>query len=267
MKQLSTYANNSLINARRAKECQQYGQARSYYLSVLREDPEHWEAFFYSTFCGVINADISQSAHQISNCLKMVLKDIKKLEDIAEQNKAIEQISTDLLNYVALARIKEIDTYEKSIDINVEARNRAYSVLPFGFTKLGEIDMNLKYVASLNISRLSTMLSFFGGWLVEEFGKNEFIKPIIIKCYETAFEMTPSQYDADKLKQVNPYSPELLKYENRGILKKFWEKLGPDDRFHIGCAGVIIALYLLMAIIVLIEYCSSNTCYYPWEWK
>src|SRR5215475_14531669 len=96
MKQLSTIANNALINARRAKECQNYRQARVYYRTVLREDPEHWEAFFYSTYCEAIEADISRGAEAIRNCIILVLKDIKKLNDADEQKEAIKQIHKDI---------------------------------------------------------------------------------------------------------------------------------------------------------------------------
>jgi len=108
--------NVPLINARRAKECKNYSDARHYYNMVKMREPENWEATFYSTYCGVRNIDISDAVRFISNCIKMVLKDIKKLKNTAEQNKAIKQISTDLFDYVSYSQIEVMNSYDKHRD-------------------------------------------------------------------------------------------------------------------------------------------------------
>jgi len=252
-RQLSTTAANALINARRSKECKNYRQARSYYLSVLREYPENWEAFFYSTYYEAIEkADISQGATAIANCIKMVLKDIKKLKDVTEQNEAIKQLDYDLYSYFLSSYFKVINAYETSINRYVEARDRAYSVLPLGFAKLGEIDINLRGEFNRHIIKLLDMLILFGNELVSEFGKNEITTPINIGCHETAFSKAPCQYYADKLKIVNPSSPALIKYENRGALKKFWEKRDDAEKSIIGCGGCLFTPSIIFVIILVI---------------
>jgi len=247
---------NALINARRAKECKNYRQAKYYYDLVKMEEPENWEATFYSTFCEVIEEDILQATKSISICIKMVLRDIKKLNETTEQKEAIKQIETDLFDYVSQSKHDAEKTYEKSIGECADARNEAYSVMPLGFTKLGEIDQKLQKILSDYISGLVYMLLLFGNELVSEFGENEFTNSINIRCHETAFKMTGIQRYADKLKKVNPSSHTLKHLENKGWFTKLLEENFLSIEF-LGCGVPLILFALIAAIVILVGECTG----------
>jgi len=190
---------NALKNARKARENKNDEQAAEYYKIVLMEEPDNWEANFYSTYCKAIGMSISQAIDSIANVIKSVLKDIKKLDDNTQQNEAIKLMSIDIVNLVSVS-------YNNAI-------NR-YNTLSF------KERVNLKESHENDISYLVFMLSFFVKELISEFGKNEFTTSINIQCYETALKMTNSKYFADELGKINPTSHELatfyyIKKENR----------------------------------------------------
>jgi hypothetical protein len=185
---------NALKNARRARECKDYEQAEKYYSIVQMEDPENWEANFYSTYS---KAYLSSNVSAVKNCIKSVLKDIKKLNDSIQQNKAIEQISTDIYTLAS-----------KTYDVLERNKN------------------NIKFSAQ-------EILVVFGETLISEFGENEFTNSINIRCNEIAFELLKKFYDsniidnleiksdlknlirqnAEELRKMNPKSHELEIYE------------------------------------------------------
>jgi hypothetical protein len=223
MKRLSTMAENALINARRAKECKNYRQARSYYRSVLTECPEHWEAFFYSTYCEAIELDISRGAKTISNCVKLVLNDIKKLEDTIKQNEAIKQIYADLNDYFYLL-------YRRAVNSHIQTRGDVLDKISTAGIFLGAEKRNIKVLDKVdNIAfdyfyDLTYMLTLFVEELVSEFGENELTISLKRQCYETLFEILPTRHTANILKKLRSSLPAFVKYENRDIFKKLWEK-------------------------------------------
>jgi len=89
---------NALKSARRAMENKSYEQAEKFYNIVLEEEPENWEATFYSVYSSVSKPGLGRlnAEDSIKSCLGTVLKDIKKIEDTTQQNEAIKQIHTDL---------------------------------------------------------------------------------------------------------------------------------------------------------------------------
>jgi len=185
---------NALKNARKARECKDYEQMEKYYSIVQMEDPENWEANFYSIYS---KAYLSSNVSAVKNCIISVLKDIKKLNDSIQQNKAIEQISADIY---ALA--------SKTYDVLERNKN------------------NIKFSAQ-------EILVVFGETLISEFGENEFTNSINIRCNEIAFELLKKFYDsyiidnpevksdlknlirqnAEELRKMNPKSHELEIYD------------------------------------------------------
>jgi len=190
---------NALKNARRAKECNDYKQAEKYYGIVQMEEPENWEANFYSTYCKAIGTSISQATNSIANVIKSVLKDIKKLDDNTQQNEAIKQMSIDLVNLVSVSYNNAINGYNA-----LSTRDR----------------VTLKENHNIDILNLVSMLKLFENELVSEFGKNEFTTSINIQCYETALKITNSKYFADELAKINPTSHELAIFFYKGKVNR-----------------------------------------------
>ncbi|MDR2593426.1 MAG: hypothetical protein LBC87_01465 [Fibromonadaceae bacterium] len=154
----STKLENALKNARRARECKDYEQAEKYYSIVKMEDPENWEANFYSTYS---KAYLSSNVSSVKNCIKSVLKDIKKLNDKVQQNEAIKQISTDIFDFAS-----------KTYDVSIRNENRILLSTP-------------------------DMLTSFGETLISEFGENEFTTSINIQCYEITLELLNKLYNSN----------------------------------------------------------------------
>lgn len=67
--------NNLYTIARRAKDNNDAGQAEKYYDMILAEDPNSWEAVYYTTYFNVtqcVIGQISSAASKLENCLKSV---------------------------------------------------------------------------------------------------------------------------------------------------------------------------------------------------
>ncbi|MCL2207534.1 MAG: TFIIB-type zinc finger domain-containing protein [Fibromonadales bacterium] len=214
---------NALKNARRARECNDHEQAQKYYDIVQMEDPENWEATFYSTYYKVMGTSISQATNSIVNVIKIVLKDIKKIDDITQQNEAIKQISTDLFNLASGSYYNAINNYES-----------------LTFTE----KVNRKESHDIDVSNLMAMLILFGKELVSEFGKNEFTTSMHIKCYETALTLTNNKYYADELTKIEPAAHELTAFYGRKEEEKknFWR----------GCGAWILFVFLFALLGALI---------------
>ena len=106
--------------ARRAKENNNSENAAKYYDMILQEDPNSWEAQFYTVYYQAMNcniANIYSAAVSIENCEATVFKLIKaNVQGIAEKKKVVgeivvklRQIATMLFN-VALNHYKGIDS-------------------------------------------------------------------------------------------------------------------------------------------------------------
>jgi len=213
---------NALKNARRAMENKDYEKARECYNIVQMEDPENWEANFYSAYC-------KKSLNRSS--IKNVLKDVKKLEDNALQNKAIEQISKELEDNALQQDILGVLTLVGTDKIERSLENG--SAILEGEENLG----------------------VFVEELFLEFGKNEFTTSIKIRCdkallkvrikhYEIllkiqnnvittlikedkAFNWDSAEKYADELAKINPTSYELTRFnENKRLAKKKWIPCG-----------------------------------------
>jgi len=183
---------NALKNARKARECKDYEQGEKYYNIVKMEDPENWEANFYSIY---FKAYLSSNVSSVKNCIKSVLKDIKKLDDNVKQNEAIEQMSADIFDFAS-----------RTYDQGTRDENRLLLSAP-------------------------DLLTSFGESLISEFGKNEFTDSINIECNEITLQLLKRLYNsnideklksglknliqkhAEELRRISPTSVELAIYE------------------------------------------------------
>lgn len=86
--------------ARRAKENKNHIQAAKYYDLILQEDPNSWEAQFYSVYFAAMDckiAEISNTAYNISNSIDSVFAIMKKnVENAKEQEEICTNILMDL---------------------------------------------------------------------------------------------------------------------------------------------------------------------------
>jgi uncharacterized Zn finger protein (UPF0148 family) len=213
---------NALQNARRARERNDYEQAEKYYSIVQMEEPGNWEANFYSTYYRAMGTNILEAVNSIANNIKIVLKDVKKLDNTTKQNEAIKQMSTDLFSIVS-------GSYSKVI--------ANYNALAFG----ERVKLEQNHV--FTVSKILALLPLFGKELISEFGKNEFTTLINIQCYETALKITNDKYYADELAKINPTSYELTRYNE--LIKSVNKEL-------MGC-GITCGIVVLILIILVIS--------------
>jgi hypothetical protein len=215
-----TKKENALKNARRAMENEDYEKAEEYYNIVQMEEPENWEANFYSTYSKAMQTNlnnISNAVYSITNCIKTVFKDIKKLDDNVQQNKAIKQISTDLSAFTTVGYNNVINFYNSQIAIY---GNNSH------FFANAVSDAKLK--CANNILPFADMLAFFGRELISEFGGNEFTNSINIQSHETAvktvddlYKSTNNRfYDSNSNDILEKYTDELKKIKPPLILEK-----------------------------------------------
>jgi len=239
---------NALKNARRARENKNYEQAEECYKIVLMEEPDNWEANFYSIYFKAMQTNmlnISQATYSITNSIKTVFKDIKKLDDTIQQNEAIKQMSTDIFAFASMLYKATTNSYISSLDFG--NNHRLFE------NKLKGIDDRKKILPS------TEMLKLFGNEIILEFGKNEFTGSINIQCHETALKILREFYDlttdanvdvhgfkkslqqyadaigfrkllqqyADDLEKINPTSHEITRFnENKRLEKKKWSSCG-----------------------------------------
>jgi uncharacterized Zn finger protein (UPF0148 family) len=164
----------ALKNARRAMERKDYEQAEKFYGIVLMEEPENWEATFYSTYAKAMGKSISEAANLVTNSIKTVLKDLKKLDDAVQQEKAIDQIGVDLLELCEAGYNSAIGDY-----------NSEMAVYSTNVDFYADHIYRAKASCADNVMRYTSMLAFFGKELISEFGENEYTITKIVLFYET----------------------------------------------------------------------------------
>lgn len=97
--------NNLYTVARRAKENGDNEQAEKYYDMVLAEDPNSWEAAYFTTYFNVAQTkigNISSAALKLSNCLDNVFNLIDKYEDSENEGKAISTVFVNTRHLASL---------------------------------------------------------------------------------------------------------------------------------------------------------------------
>jgi uncharacterized Zn finger protein (UPF0148 family) len=195
---------NALEKARRAMENKNYGPAQEYYEIILKEEPDNWEAFFYSVYSKKMQKITSYEFFDAlidNDSIKTILKNIKILDDIAQQNKAIEQVKTDLFTWTSeVYKIVLIDRYN-SLKSTFEGYDKSLLGSIFSSEKDDVLeDKVISKITYTNLTRDNALiyfgqLIFFGNELVSEFGKNEFTNSINIQCYEIALNTLKKLYN------------------------------------------------------------------------
>jgi uncharacterized Zn finger protein (UPF0148 family) len=220
---------NALEKARRAMENKNYIPAQEYYEIILKEEPDNWEAAFYSVYSERMQM---VTLHRDSLALvggvhiKTVLKNIKFLDDITQQNKAIEQIKTDLFALNSEAYKLIIDNYN-SQKPTFEGYDKSF----LGSFFENEDVINAKITAKIEYTNLARNrallfldeLNFFGNELVLEFGKNEFTNSINIQCHETALNTLKKLHNETFINQISLVKVDESKFIS--ILQQYADEL------------------------------------------
>lgn len=111
----------TLLLARRARDENNSENAEKYYSAVLLNDPNNWEAAFYSVYFSAMSCTIAQiesSAYSVANCLKSVFPLIQENLDEKEQLSAVQEITESCILIAVLlckATLKtryDTDSYE-----------------------------------------------------------------------------------------------------------------------------------------------------------
>jgi len=166
----SAFVEKYLVNARRAKQKEDWEEVEKYYNMVEQNDPTNIEAIFYSAYgkakCSLSNKDIMKRKDVfkvLKNCISIIDDNYSK-EKEKEEKQIIEQITTDLLNMVG--------------------GNFVYNIVKTEYY----IDNDKSVTENLFISLIDEYIKSLGN-IVEKYNKNEYhrIKYIfltIIKLYE-----------------------------------------------------------------------------------
>lgn len=97
--------NNLYSVARRAKEDHNDEQAEKYYDMILFDDPNSWEAVYYTTYFNVIQSKIGQISHaadKLGNCLNSVFNLIDEYVPSGEEAQAISEVFTKTKEFAHL---------------------------------------------------------------------------------------------------------------------------------------------------------------------
>lgn len=114
--------------ARRAKDDNNSENAQKYYDMILPEDPNSWEAAFYSVYFKAMNCKIAQiqsAAISVSNCIDTVLKLVKEHVDGNDvQNTAIAEVAAHCIIISSLLFNGAVNHYN-GIDSQIRSNYRA----------------------------------------------------------------------------------------------------------------------------------------------
>lgn len=137
---------NYYIIARRALDENDFEKAERYYDLILQEEPNSYEAAFYTAYCNAYTCKIAQienAAIKLNNCLESVFKLIKSELKKEEQLDAAKEISIKANNLFDTLYQAAKNYYDK-IDYQIKDRftqeylNRSFACLK-GFNYLGDL--------------------------------------------------------------------------------------------------------------------------------
>lgn len=107
--------------ARRAKDDANSEQAEKYYDLVLQEDPNSWEAVYYTAYFNSIQTTVghtASAANKLSNCLESVFNLIEEFVPCEEEAGCIAQIFTRTESIASMLYRSARNHYEKFKDTN-----------------------------------------------------------------------------------------------------------------------------------------------------
>ena len=101
-------------SARRARDDGNWESAQKYYEMILVDDPNSWEAIFYSTYSASMQtniAGISNAILKVRNCLTSVFTEIKNNVPAEEQDSAIREVVDQTYSIAAMMSVSAENHY------------------------------------------------------------------------------------------------------------------------------------------------------------
>ena len=184
--------NNLYTIARRAKDNDDAGQAEKYYDMILAEDPNSWEAVYYTTYFNVTQCvirQISSAASKLENCLNSVFDLID--EYAQDESAAITDVYMKTKSFADLLFSNAQSHYSRFRDTNgslSEYFDRCIAISSLLFELANQLEK--RYI---NQPAIGTMCA--GAW------KNGIKLRIKFPC------------DADTQNKILAYSEKIKKYD------------------------------------------------------
>ena len=115
---------NSLEAARKARDMSNWASAAKHYDEVLGEDPDNWEAIFFSSYC--VNhackiAEIASAAVRMTQTVELTLKQIKASVPEEEQVGAVTTVITYTIEIGNLLYNSAVSHYN-GIDASIQSK-------------------------------------------------------------------------------------------------------------------------------------------------
>lgn len=190
---------NLYVLARRARDDNNSEKASIYYDKILQQDPNSWEANFYSVFFQSMNCNIAQiksAAVRLTNCEDTVLKLIKEtVTDEDEREAAVTEIAERLLNISRLLYSSASDHYA-NISPSIQSKYKQ---------------------ESLDRCRSAFQIDYYlGDYIVMIFGDQ--YKDIAVICWKCAINLHKTlvphfENPAENKAIVLKYADKIKKYE------------------------------------------------------
>lgn len=200
-KKTSSVANSEKIQnlyqvARRAKNDKNYEQAEKYYDMILIEDPNSWEASYYTTYFNVANCkigEISPAADKLANCLNSVFNLIEEYASSTEETSAISDIYTTTKNLAELMYASAQNHYARFKDTSNSITEFLY-----------------------RCDSIYNLLCELGDQLEKRFISNPAIKSMCVEAWKKGIEIKLNYrfWDEPSKQRILSYSDKVKKYDN-----------------------------------------------------
>lgn len=184
----SDHIKNWLEVARRSKNGNDTDTAAKYYEMVMAEDPNNWEAAFYSMYCSsfkIQNQEIPYMAKRMSNSIRGIGELVFKIENYEERSAAIDDLNISVV-YIANVLISYTKNY-----IDALPSSLAYK----------------KIYEAIDSEMTSCKIIFeWGDVLYDHINTDESIKQKAINIYKEAFSASEKARLVLKKSNIYDYS-------------------------------------------------------------
>ena len=193
--------------ARRARDDNNSENAAKYYEMILSEDPDSWEASFYSVYFKAMNCKIAQiqsAANSVSNCMGSVLSLVRDhVSGSREQLAAAGEILTRSVSISSMFYRGARNHFE-DIDVGIQGRYR-------------EELMNNLYAACNIMYTLGDQID----WI---FGNEDAYHPLAEEAWKNGVQMHKSMF-TNGIQSKEPDNQVIAQYEKKiGKYNLSWYK-------------------------------------------
>lgn len=244
----STELNNLYSIARRAKDENNSEKAARYYDMILQQDPESWEANFYTVYYSSMQTNIANivgAANRVSNVLPSTFSMISSTVPAAEQAKVCTEVTEKAMSLATVMERSAVSHYN-GIDSEIrnkytgECRDRIIACANICYCCGDAIDKNLPASDSINaIKNAAWKQGTELHKLIPNFSLAENAKDTI-RRYETKIGQTDKAF----YKSVLPEHIKQLENKGRGLVNKKNTATKNTKKFRPGLfiAGLILLI-------------------------